>query len=122
MQDPQRSIRHKAEDDLAFHLAIAKAAGSSVYLHLMGVLGDILEEMLAFHRYTLSATPEDDRAFLNQHEAVFAAIAARDGEAAAHAMQEHLTHVLRRYERYEDSAQEGGTANASEAMSRASTG
>jgi DNA-binding FadR family transcriptional regulator len=102
MGDPQRQSRFKAEDDLAFHLAIAKAAGSAVYMHLMSVLGDILEEMLAFHRYTLSATPEDDRAFLAQHKAVFEAIAARDKEAAAKAMEEHLKHVLRRYERYDE--------------------
>ncbi|MDX1710522.1 MAG: FadR/GntR family transcriptional regulator [Rhodovibrionaceae bacterium] len=122
MQDPHRHHRHKAEDDLAFHLAIAKAAGSSVYLHLMGVLGDILEEMLAFHRYTLSATEADDRAFLSQHEAVFAAIAARDGEAAARAMQDHLLHVLRRYERYDEDGRDATAELSAQAVGRAGAG
>jgi GntR family transcriptional repressor for pyruvate dehydrogenase complex len=97
MADPERQAQHKAEDDFAFHFAIAKASGSAVYLHLMTVLGDILEQMMAFHRYSLLATPEDDRRFLAQHRAICEAIAAGDGKKAAAAMKEHLDSVLARY-------------------------
>ncbi|NIA69092.1 FadR family transcriptional regulator [Pelagibius litoralis] len=93
-----RPSRFKAEDDLNFHLAIAKGSGSAIYLHLMSVLGDVLEQMLAFNRYSLYASPADDQRFGQQHRAVWSAIKARDGDAAAAAMQDHLTTVLSRYE------------------------
>ena len=93
-----RPSRFKAEDDLNFHLAIAKGSGSAVYLHLMSVLGDILEQMLAFHRYSLYASPADDQRFNQQHRAIWSAIKARDGDAAAAAMEDHLNTVLSRYE------------------------
>lgn len=104
MTSEGRPSRLKAEDDLNFHLAIGKASGSAVYLHLMSVLGDILEQMLAFHRYSLYASPADDQRFSQQHRAIWSAIKARDGEAAATAMQDHLTTVLSRYEEEEDTA------------------
>ena len=93
-----RPSRFKAEDDHNFHLAIAKASGSAVYLHLMSVLGDVLEQMFAFHRYSLYASPADDQRLTRQHRAIWAAIKARDGDAAAAAMKDHLSTVLSRYE------------------------
>jgi len=98
IMSPDRPSRAKAEDDLNFHLAIAKASGSAVYMHLMSILGDILEQMFSFHRYSLYASPADDRHFMEQHRAIWAAIQRGDGDAAAEAMQEHLATVLSRYE------------------------
>jgi DNA-binding FadR family transcriptional regulator len=97
MSRPGRAERHKAEDDLHFHMAIAKASGSAVYMHLMSVLSEILEEMFAYHRYRLHPGPEYDRLLFKQHSAVCVAIRARDGEAAARAMAEHLDTVLSSY-------------------------
>jgi len=97
MADPQRPARFKAKDDLRFHMAIAKASGSAVYMHLMTVLGEVLERSFAYHRYSLYATEEDDRRFLEQHQRVADAIRARDPEAAAERMREHLVAVLAKY-------------------------
>ena len=97
MSRPGRPERFKADDDLKFHLAIAKASGSAVYMHLMTVLGEILEEMFAYHRYTLRPGPENDRILLDQHRAICAAIEAHDSEAAAAAMADHLELVLGSY-------------------------
>ncbi len=97
MTRPGRAARHKADDDLNFHMAIAKASGSAVYMHLMSVLGEILEEMFAYHRYRLQIGPEYDRLLLRQHRAICLAITARDGEAAARATAEHLDTVLSSY-------------------------
>ena len=97
MSRPGRAERHKAEDDLNLHMAVAKAAGSAIYMHMMGVLSEILEEMFAFHRYRLQIGPQYDRLLLKQHRAINAAIQARDGEAAARAMAEHLDTVLSSY-------------------------
>lgn len=99
MADPNRSKRHKAEDDLNFHLAIAKASGSAVYLHLTSVLRDILEEMVIHHRYTLYATEEDDKRFLEQHRHIAEAIRVGDAEGAAEAMAEHMANVNAKYQR-----------------------
>ena len=67
----------------------------------MSILGDILEQMFAFHRYSLYASPADDRHFMEQHRAIWTAIRRRDGDAAATAMEEHLSTVLSRYEEEE---------------------
>ena len=66
-------------------------------MHLMSVLSEILEEMFAYHRYRLHPGPEYDRLLFKQHSAVCVAIRARDGEAAARAMAEHLDTVLSSY-------------------------
>lgn len=97
MADPERDPKHKAEDDFAFHMAIARASDSPVYLHLLSVLGDIFSESCAFHRFELCPTPEDDRRFLAEHRAVLEAIQAGDEAAAARAMMDHLSSVIAAY-------------------------
>lgn len=102
MAQPGRALRYKAADDLNFHMSVAKASGSTVYMHLMGVLSGILEEMFAYHRYRLQIGPEYDRLLLAQHRAISDAIQARDGEAAAGAMADHLDTVLSSYAEDQD--------------------
>jgi DNA-binding FadR family transcriptional regulator len=108
MRQPGRPSHYKAEDDLNFHLTIAKASGSAVYMHLMTVLGEILEKMFAYHRFTLQTGSEYDRLLLSQHGAVCTAIRRRDGDAAARAMAEHLETVLNSYS--EERTSDGGEA------------
>ncbi len=103
MTDPKRPEEFKAEDDVAFHMAVAKAADSVIYMHLMGGMGDILRETLDYHRYKLMATPADDRAFLQQHRKIYEAIRAKDGEAAAQAMTTHVKRALAAYAEPEES-------------------
>jgi DNA-binding FadR family transcriptional regulator len=102
MSDPGRSPEHKAEDDHRFHLSVAKAAGSAVYLHLMTVLGEVMEAMQEFHRFSLMATEEDDAALLSQHRKVCRAIEAHDPKAAGEAMAEHLAYVSSCYQTREE--------------------
>ncbi len=102
MARPGRALRYKAEDDLNFHMSVAKASGSAIYMHLMGVLSGILEEMFAYHRYRLQIGPQYDRLLLAQHRAISDAIQARDGEAAARAMADHLDTVLSSYAEDQD--------------------
>ncbi len=102
MAQPGRAERHKANDDLHFHMSVAKASGSPVYMHLMGVLSGILEDMFAYHRYRLQIGPQYDRLLLAQHRAISDTIQARDGEAAARAMADHLDTVLSSYAEDQD--------------------
>jgi len=97
MRDPHRPTRFKAEDDLRFHMAIGKASGSAVYMHLLMVLGDVLERSFAYHRYSLYASEHDDHRFLEQHRRIAEAIKMQDPDAAAERMREHLAAVLSKY-------------------------
>ncbi len=98
MSSPCRPASFKARDDLRLHLAVGKASGSAVYMHLMSILSDILEEMFAYHRYTLQIGPTYDQLLMNQHRAICDTIQARDAEAAAQAMATHLQTVLSSYQ------------------------
>lgn len=96
--DNARHGHRKAKDDMRFHLAIAKASGSAIYLHIVGVIRDVLEQMLDYHRYQLFPAPEEDRQILDQHRAIYEAIRARAPERAAAAMEAHLRWVMAYYE------------------------
>ncbi len=89
--------KHKTENDIRFHMAIAKASGSGIYLHLMGLFRGILQQMLDYHRYELFTDPDDDATIQGHHQAIFDGIQAGDPEAAAAAMARHLGWVLDRY-------------------------
>jgi len=89
--------KHKTENDIRFHLAIAKASGSGVYMHLMGSFRGILHQMLDHHRYEMFPTPDDDHTILAHHRAIFDGIKSRDPHAAVRAMQTHLGWVVARY-------------------------
>lgn len=88
---------HKSENDVCFHLALAKAAGSGIYLHIMAVIRGVLHQMVDYHRYQLFNEPEDDRVVMEQHRAVLDAVRARDADAAESALRAHLGFVLDRY-------------------------
>ena len=88
----------KAIEDVHFHFAVGKAAGSPVYTHILTVIRDILMQMLEFHRYKLFTSPEDDRAVMDQHRAIYEAIAEHRPDDAAEAMRRHLQWVLGHYD------------------------
>ena len=88
---------HKSENDVRFHLAIAKASGSGIYLHIVAIIRGVLHEMLDYHRYELFPSREDDQMILGQHRAIFEGIKAGDPVAAEAAMRDHLGFVLARY-------------------------
>ncbi|MGE5477180.1 MAG: FadR/GntR family transcriptional regulator [Bacteroidales bacterium] len=89
--------KHKTENDIRFHLAIAKASGSAIYMHVMGMFRGILHEMLDYHRYEMFSTADDDHTILDHHRAIFEGIRNRDPQSAARAMQTHLGWVVARY-------------------------
>lgn len=93
-----RDAPDRALADAAFHLAIGKAADSPVYTHLLSVIRGVLVDMFDFHRNDLFRSPEDDAAVMEQHRAIYRAIAAHDPPAAEAAMARHLKWVLRHYE------------------------
>lgn len=111
MSQPNRPARHKAEDDFNFHMAIAKASGSAVYMHLMSVMSEILEDMFQYHRYDIQAGIGYDRLLLDQHRAISIAIRKRDGDAAARAMAAHHDTILDSYAQSEPRGPENGDSS-----------
>lgn len=87
----------KARADVEFHYAVARAAHSPVYQHMLTVIRDTLTTMLEFHRYRLFGRPEDDETILAQHEAILKAVTNRDSDSAQAAMEAHLSWVLGHY-------------------------
>lgn len=110
MTDSCRARTYKASDDLRFHLVVARATASCVYMHMLETLRDIMIEMLAFHRYELLASERDDLALLAQHRAVYEAIRDRDPDEAARAMAAHLGWILGHYEKERQRRADGEVA------------
>jgi DNA-binding FadR family transcriptional regulator len=98
MADPLTSPQDKNAQDYAFHLAIAKASQSSVYVHLFDMMGEILERTIEFTRSTLCPSQEETGKFLAEHRRIVNAIRSRDPEAAEAAMARHLQHVVSSYD------------------------
>jgi GntR family transcriptional repressor for pyruvate dehydrogenase complex len=83
------------EADVAFHVAIADAAGNPFLYRLTDVIRVYLEEM----RVRWRVWTHDRQEVLERHLAVYEAIAAHDPGAAAAAMQGHMEMVFRQFER-----------------------
>jgi GntR family transcriptional repressor for pyruvate dehydrogenase complex len=82
------------EADVAFHLAIADAAGNHFLCRLTDVIRVYLERM----RRSLPSWMHDRSDMLARHEAILHAIAAHDEVAAVTAMQSHMDMVLDQFE------------------------
>lgn len=97
MADAARPAAERSADDLAFHMAIARASGSPVYRYVMDMLERVLERNIEFTRQALCYAPSEDRQLLAEHRNILAAIRQGDPDAAEHAMARHLAHVVNRY-------------------------
>jgi DNA-binding FadR family transcriptional regulator len=97
MEPQPQSSRRVAESDIDFHMALAQAAGSPVYMHIFSTIRDILQHMVTFHHSNLFAAGQE-ALMLDQHRLIFAAIEARDPDRAAAAVTVHLGWVLERYQ------------------------
>ncbi|MBP2311052.1 FadR/GntR family transcriptional regulator [Azospirillum soli] len=98
----------QAADDMDFHLAVAQAAGSPVYLHLLATIRDILGQMMDYH-HTEPFALGKEALMIDHHRAIYEAIARRDADAASAAAIAHLGWVL---ERYNDMPKDPETAPA----------
>lgn len=90
-----------AQADMDFHLALARAAGSPVFLHIMSTIRDILDQMQELHHSDSFAQGQEDL-LINHHRAILTAIGNHDPDAAAEAVSEHLDWVLDRYKTFHD--------------------
>lgn len=103
--------RNHGRDDMDFHLAIAQAAASPVYLHILATVRDILSHMVEFH-HSPPFIEGQEALMLQHHRAIRDAIANRQGQAAAEAMKTHLRWVLVRYQQLSQGGNESPLAKA----------
>ena len=87
------SFDAELETDVDLHNAIGEAAHNVVLLHTLRACYRLLAQGIFFHRH-LVFTSEAARAdLLVQHEAIYAAIMAGDGNAARNAAQAHMDYI-----------------------------
>lgn len=79
-------LEAEAQAGVDFHMALADAVHNQVLVLMYRTIHDLFLEIARRMR----ATPETARDRLQDHERILQAIRARDPEAAAQAMQEHL--------------------------------
>jgi GntR family transcriptional repressor for pyruvate dehydrogenase complex len=81
--------RSFVEEDTAFHYTLAKAADNHILLRLHNVILDVLRES----RQSYLHVPNRPQMSLRGHEAMLAAVKAKDTDAAYHASLAHITEV-----------------------------
>lgn len=92
----------EAAADADFHLAIYEAAGNTVMAHIMRRVFGMLQSGVFYDRADLYLRRGVREGFLRQHQAIYAAIAARNPDAARAAADAHLastTEALREAQR-----------------------
>ena len=86
MRSTVDTLKNFVKADLAFHLELASSANNSVLLDLLQIVRSLL-------RVWVDRAVQDEehaRTALSEHEAIYRALAARDGDAAASAMAAHM--------------------------------
>ena len=81
--------RSFVEEDTAFHYTLAKAADNHILLRLHNVILDVLRES----RQSYLHVPDRPQMSLRGHEAMLAAVKARDADAAYRASLTHISEV-----------------------------
>lgn len=80
-------VQRANEVDRAFHMFILEAAGNRQVVSIIAHLNDMITRL----RFALTPSRYEDS--LREHQQILAALKARDGEAAAAAMQSHMDQV-----------------------------
>ena len=90
--------KRTVEDDLAFHKALSRGAGSAVYDHMHAVIGDVMAEMVAHLRRDLYESAEAAKRLARQHREILEAVKKGDGAEARKLITLHLERALADYE------------------------
>jgi GntR family transcriptional repressor for pyruvate dehydrogenase complex len=89
--------RKPLDHDRLFHLTIAGQSGNSVLAHIVGDLFDERHSPISAQIRTRFETPETWHSALKEHEAIYAALEARDPLLAQAMMHAHLEESKRRW-------------------------
>ena len=83
----------EAKADVEFHNVISEIAHNIILLHTLRSIYRLHMDGVFYNRTLLYGLPGVRSALLEQHEAIAAAIAAQDGEAARAAARSHIAYV-----------------------------
>jgi GntR family transcriptional repressor for pyruvate dehydrogenase complex len=86
--------RPAVEEDLLFHLAIARSARNPVMSSLIGLM---TPDIIRLHKAARVCEAGRAKAALHEHVRIFLAIAAHDAKAATVAMSEHVRLIKRQF-------------------------
>ncbi|NFV79748.1 FCD domain-containing protein [Magnetospirillum aberrantis] len=86
LDDPEQ----EAQADAQFHLICYEMSGNQVMIHIMRRLFEMLKSGVFYDRADLYLRRGVREGFLRQHQAIYAAIAARNPDAARAAADAHL--------------------------------
>jgi GntR family transcriptional repressor for pyruvate dehydrogenase complex len=95
-RDEVEAGRTGVEEDLLFHLEIARAAQNPIMVSLIGL---ITPDIIRLNKESRSCEAGRARVALQEHEKLFAAIAEHDIDAAMQAMAEHMHMTKEQYGR-----------------------
>ncbi|MEZ4639518.1 MAG: FadR/GntR family transcriptional regulator [Caldilineaceae bacterium] len=87
LETAQADMTTYVDSDLAFHLAIAKAAHNDMLANMLGAFQHVLRTWMET-TYTEAGNTDES---MSLHRAIFAAIQAHDGASARQAMAEHTS-------------------------------
>ncbi|WOS63466.1 FadR/GntR family transcriptional regulator [Sinorhizobium fredii] len=95
MREAHRSgnFDDELEADVELHNAIGESAHNIILLHTLRACYRLLTQGIFFHRSSVFGAPGARDRLLSQHEAIYAAIMARDPMAAKAAAQSHIDFV-----------------------------
>lgn len=91
--DSKRSVEDEAQLDAQFHMAITEASHNVVMLHMMRSMYELLREGVFYNRQVMFNQQTSRQVLLDQHRAINAALQARDGAGAKHAVHAHMDYV-----------------------------
>jgi DNA-binding FadR family transcriptional regulator len=93
--DARGDLERFERTDVAFHYVLATITRNPIYI----AVHDGLVEWLTSQRTISLQAPGAEAAAVNGHRRVFEGVAKRDPEAAARAMEDHLTTVAKLFRR-----------------------
>lgn len=97
MEEHKNDPRAFAEEDLRFHLLVAKATGNPIVMKVNAIIADILK--ISMYGIVESLGPRDG---LYYHRKILDAIIDRDVPLAETLMEEHIERTIRRLKRKRD--------------------
>ncbi|MDD3268387.1 MAG: FadR/GntR family transcriptional regulator [Syntrophomonadaceae bacterium] len=86
-------IPEAVDYDLKFHYSIAEASQNTILVRMMNTVADLMHHAFRSNREKFYADPVKGQRTIHEHEAIAAAIRARNPGLAREKMLEHINHI-----------------------------
>lgn len=106
------------QEDLAFHLAIAKATGNPLYLELLGMLTRALQDAIRITRGNEAQQHNLAEAVRAEHQTICEAIKKKDIQAARSAALHHMQSTAQRIKNVDPEYWKGASSAAAQRLAR----